>query len=186
MARVFGIGGGYAIGFCSEALIKIADMNGCRLGRCIYDETTQITIIDELIEQTIVRSVSYKNADPYALELSSRKIFENSLIGFGAFFKDSSFAEEDEWRLVTNVKFYKDPVFRFRPGKSMFHPYYCLKVEDGSWRNKIVHVVVGPCPHPQSSERAVMGLFVSHGADPGPTIVIPPFVDISKIPYRSW
>jgi hypothetical protein len=92
-----GSGGGYAIGFCSEALIKIADMNGCRLGRCIYDETTQITIIDELIEQIIVRSVSYKNAHPHALELSSRKIFENSLIGFGAFFKDSSFAEEDEW-----------------------------------------------------------------------------------------
>jgi hypothetical protein len=177
-----GSGGGYAIGFCSTALIEVADNNDCRLGRCIYDETTQITIIDELIDQIVLRSVMYKNAEPYDLELSSWQIFENSLIRLGAFFKDRSFAEEDEWRLVTNVKFYGNSAFCFRPGRSMLIPYYCLKMKDGSWKNQIAQVMVGPCPHPQSSQMAVRGLLVSYHATTGP---VPP-VDISKIPYRSW
>ena len=117
-------------------------------------------------------------------------VFIRALIEFGAFFKNPAFVDEDEWRLVTNVKYYWEPAFRFRAGKSMLTPYYCLKVGDGSWRNKVAHVTVGPCPHPHAARMAVIGLLLSHhvtteGWPMSPMPTHPP-VDISKIPYRSW
>jgi hypothetical protein len=37
------------------------------------------------------------------------KAFEQALIACGAFFKDISFEQEDEWRIVTDVRNYRDP-----------------------------------------------------------------------------
>lgn len=190
MARVFGVRRGYSIGFCSSALMETARNNDCQLGRCIYDNATQIGIIDELIDQVIHRSTSYKDMHPHALKTSLSNVFVKGLIEFGAFFKDPAFSEEDEWRLVTNVKYCWEPAFRTRVGKSMPIPYYCLKVGDGSWRNKIAQGMIGPCPHPQASQMAVTGLLLSHHVttESWATIALPshPPVDISKIPYRSW
>jgi hypothetical protein len=53
-----GLGGGYAIGFCLDAVMETARNHDCSLGRCIYDNATQISIIDELIDQVIRRSAS--------------------------------------------------------------------------------------------------------------------------------
>lgn len=185
-----GSGGGYTIGFCLSALMETARNHDCRLGRCIYDEVTQIGIIDELIDQVIHRSAGYKNMHPDALKTSLGEVFAEGLIEFGAFFKDPAFIEEDEWRLVTNVKYCWDPAFCIRIGKSMPIPYYRLRVGDGSWRNKISQVMVGPCPHPQASQMAVTSLLLSHHVttESWPTLPRPshPPVDISKIPYRSW
>ncbi|MGH7045087.1 MAG: DUF2971 domain-containing protein [Stellaceae bacterium] len=46
-----GSGVGFAIGFNTDNLLEAASSNHCRLGRCIYDETDHIKIIDELIDQ---------------------------------------------------------------------------------------------------------------------------------------
>jgi hypothetical protein len=185
-----GSGVGYAIGFSSATVMETAHNHSCRFARCIYDEQAQIEIIDELIEQVSRRSVSYRGSEPGVVKSSLSKIFSEGLIEFGAFFKDAAFQEEDEWRLVTNVKDYHDPAFDFRTGKSTLIPYYRLKVGDGSWRNQIAQVTVGPCPHPQTSQMAVMGLLVSRWVitDVFATSVRPlhPPVNISKIPYRNW
>src|ERR1700730_18544281 len=49
--RGYSSGVGYAIGFSSLALEETARNQGCRLGRCIYDHSAQIGIVDELIDQ---------------------------------------------------------------------------------------------------------------------------------------
>jgi Protein of unknown function (DUF2971) len=185
-----GSGAGYAIGFVSSALIETARNHSCQLGRCIYEEEMQIGIVDELIGQIIRRSAGYQSMQPTALKNELSLVFTRALIKFGAFFKDAAFAEEEEWRLVSNVKYYWESAFRFRTGKSMLIPYYCLKVGDGTWRNKIAHVMVGPCPHPHAARMAVIGLLLNHHVttEGWPTLPKPthPPVDISTIPYRSW
>jgi len=183
-------GSGYAIGFYSGALLETAKKHGCRLGRCIYDEETQIHIIDELIDQINRRSTKYSDIDPDVLLTLLSNSFAEALIEFGAFFKDIGFQEEDEWRLVTDIKLYRELAFEFRLGKSMLIPYYRLDVSNGSWKDKIAHVMVGPCPHPLISKQAITGLLVNQSVttENWPAIPRPthPPVDISKILYRSW
>jgi hypothetical protein len=189
--RGYSSGVGYAIGFSSLALVETARNQGCRLGRCIYDHSAQIGIVDELIDQITHQYAIHSGVvDSASLIPTLSEAFANAVIEFGAFFKDAAFLEEDEWRLVTNVKSYRDDNFGFRVGTSMPIPYYRLKVGNGSWRNNIGQVMIGPCPHPQLSEMAVKGLLVNQYVTTEswstiPTPVHPP-VNVSKIPYRSW
>ena len=185
-----GSGSGYAIGFSAGALVETARNHNSRLGPCIYDEASQITIIDELIDQIIDRAAGNAGVNPHILETSLSAALAEAVIEFGAFFKDAGFWEEDEWRLVTDVKYYRDPAIGFRIGTSMPIPYYCLGVANKSWKNKIADIMVGPCPHPQISRDAVVGLLIHHfvNTDAWPTMATPahPPVRISTIPYRSW
>jgi hypothetical protein len=71
-------------------------------------------------------------------------------------------------------------------------PYYIIEISDGTWRNKISDITVGPCPHPDNAKAAVEGLLIHYSItqDFGEALRIhgelrPP-VRISRIPYRSW
>jgi hypothetical protein len=67
----------------------------------------------------------------------------------------------------------------------MLIPYY----EVPSLTDKISSVTVGPCPFPEASRQAVLGLSIKHG-------LYAPFkqgwgpqdfeVRVSNIPYRDW
>jgi hypothetical protein len=180
-----GSGAGYAIGFSSAGLSAVP---GCRLGPCIYEPSDQAQIINELIDDMFQQKTS--NKEMTVLELGAA--FERALISYGAFFKDLSFRDENEWRLVTQVKDYRDDKFCFRAGKSMLVPYYVLDIRRNSWSNKISDITVGPCPHTDIAKAAVEGLLISCGirleCEPHLTVwghLRPPVI-ISTIPYRSW
>jgi hypothetical protein len=91
-----GSGAGYAIGFSTTALLQTAQNNHGRLGRCIYNESDQVKIVSELMDQVIREAVRYRDADPYALHFTLASAFENAIVKLGAFFKDPAFLEEDE------------------------------------------------------------------------------------------
>ena len=185
-----GSGVGYAIGFCSAALLEVAHDNNCRLGRCIYDELAQVKIVNELMDQVVYQAARHRASHAYTVNVTLASAFEKALIKLGAFFKDAAFSEEDEWRIVTDVKFYKEKSFGFRAGKSMLVPFYKLDVMAKSWKNKITDVMIGPCPHPDLSRDAIAGLFINQWVttDGWASTVVSqhPEVRISKIPYRSW
>jgi hypothetical protein len=178
-----GLGMGYAIGFYSNGLLEIAQNNACCLGRCIYEQASQEQIINELIDEGLTHAkIGWDNSisvdDSY---LTIGSAFERALVECGAFFKDASFKDEQEWRLITAPRQFNEEAFRFREGKSMLTPYCALKIRSGeSWANKIAGVTVGPCPHPKGALTAVEGLLMKVIGHP------PPPVTISKIPYRSW
>jgi len=183
--RGYAAAGGYAIGFSpSAALLSIG--GGCRIGRCIYEKSDQVSILNELIDEML----SYKSkvrSEDCTVVLST--IFGSSLIEYGAFFKDASFIEEDEWRLITDVRAYTDEKIGFRAGKSMLIPYYCLDIYNGSWRDKIDNVVVGPCPHPSIAKASVEGLLLRYSVINQVTqdgVPHYPEVQASAIPYRNW
>jgi hypothetical protein len=91
---------GYSVGFRTETLTTFAKNAGFVLGKCIYQKDVQKAIIEELCNHCLEMPVS-----------SSREeiLFEmvNALLACGAFFKDDSFAEENERRLYHSVEEYR-------------------------------------------------------------------------------
>jgi len=177
-------GVGYFIGFHANALMDIARNNTCQIAKCIYDQELQLKILDELIDGVLISATKYwdNHTSTEDTQVAVGKEFNKALIECGAFFKDTAFKEEREWRIVTSLKKYNDAGFCFREGKSMLTPYFRLKIRNGeSWANKIAGVTVGPCPHPEQAKRAVEG-FLAKKIVGSPV----PKVTVSKIPYRSW
>ena len=93
-----GTGGGYAIGFYSAALLAIGSG---RLSHCIYERSDQVQILSELIDQMLQYTSKLSPTDDPNSVLTDA--FARALTQCGAFFKDSTFEQEDEWRLVTGV-----------------------------------------------------------------------------------
>lgn len=90
---------GYAIGFDPDALMQIADRFEFRLGPCIYERAVQRSIIQEAVSHCLDSE----------LDLSAEKRWgfhgplADILFRCGVYFKDASFAEEKEWRLVSST-----------------------------------------------------------------------------------
>jgi hypothetical protein len=117
-----GSGAGYSIGFLSKELSSFHN----NLHHCIYDRTDQAQIINEIIDEMLQKKSHINSEDDPKLVLGAA--FERSLIQHGAFFKDTSFAEENEWRLAVGICRFNDPKFGVRPGKSMLIPFYVLQL----------------------------------------------------------
>jgi hypothetical protein len=100
----------------------------------------------------------------------------------GAFFKDQSFKEENEWRLI-GLGGGRCP--KFREGKSTIVPY--VDIEFDREVPPIKHVYVGPCPNPQLSELSVQSLLRRQNLlteiQPGRWSYD---VRNSGVPYRDW
>lgn len=159
-----GGGYGYSLAFDTSRLKEIASGTGFLLGRCIYDPDIQKQVIEELVQ--------YVLADPALGKAPGAKDFV-TLLKYGAFFKDPSFREEQEWRLVCALP----TDIRFRKGKSMIIPYTSLDISAGE-NLCIQHAVVGPCPHMALSTRSTESLLISNNV----IVMIYP----SAIPFRDW
>jgi hypothetical protein len=145
-------------------LKEITSDSGFILGKCIYDPDLQNRIIGELIE--------YLLADPAPGKAPGVKDF-SALLKYGAFFKNVSFVQEQEWRLVSALP----AKIHFRKGKSMIIPYTSLDIGT-ALNNCIKHVIVGPCPHKDLSKSSVERLLALNN--------ITPSVYSSSIPFRDW
>ena len=153
-----------------------------RLGHCIYEEEEeQTSAINGMIDDALYNFATLANSAESSF-LYVNEIFPKVLMKFGIFFKDHSFHEEKEWRLVTYITNYHDERLCFRPGKSMLIPYYKISLEQESWQGEIAAVTIGPCPHPDIAKLAVDGLLLKYGLTDGENSVVTP----SRIPYRYW
>lgn len=169
---------GYSIGMSSGKLAEWAERSEFRLARCIYDEASQIEIIDQLIHYAVAN-------DDHGTIAGE---FIGGLLSVSAFFKDKSFQEEQEWRIVSELKSSADDAFGFREGKSMLVPYYRIDI-GGGVDSAIRSVTIGPCPHPklaESSVRVMLGRHDIPGVLTGSLGLRMPEVHISNIPYRNW
>jgi hypothetical protein len=149
----------------SALLRKNAQKCGFRLAECIYDERTQQAIIDQLIGVGV--------SDPTFDEQE----FGYLVCEIGSFFKQKSFSEEKEWRLVsTRAITIRNAATAFRAGRSMIVPYY--KFPLGS---RLDSVIVGPCPHTMAAESAVSMMFFKYGLTRRSRSV-----RLSSVPFRNW
>ncbi|HEV2189089.1 MAG TPA: DUF2971 domain-containing protein [Stellaceae bacterium] len=170
-------GGGVAIGFDSRGLKSAATAAGFILGKCIYDAETQRRVVTEAIEHCVAEEIAGRNNWAFHGPLA------DVIFRIGAFFKDSTFSEEKEWRLVSPVIMFRDERMNFRRGKSMVTPFYKLPILHES-SLPIHHAVVGPCPNMELAKSAVTMLLMQHGSH-GP-LYGRPITFGSKIPFRNW
>jgi hypothetical protein len=171
---------GYSIAFDSESLMHISSMKNFTIGRCIYDPEVQWSIVHEAVLHSVKNAVDFSSS---ARRWGFHGPLADILFRCGGFFKDPSFKDEQEWRLISSTVMYFDEQLGFRSGNSMIVPYYKLSIlNEGNL--PIRHIVVGPCPHMELAKFAVTSLLMNHGIKgplEGRVVALE-----SKIPFRNW
>jgi hypothetical protein len=100
----------------------------------------------------------------------------NEMIDKCPFWKDDSFKDEKEYRIIYR---YEGKDIKFDEGKSMIIPHIEFSPVDDDTKLPISKIWVGPTPHPELSKLSVESLLKSEkyeGVE----------VEISTVPYRSW
>ena len=93
-------------------------------------------------------------------------------------FKDVSFKEELEWRLVINCHSFNTPPRDFRMGAFTLVPHIDVDVRKNHKLDYIKEVVIGPNPHPQLAMEAVERLLIQRGLPDAK-------ITGSAVPFRS-
>lgn len=174
--------GGYAIGFSGKSLARtLSSHEGRFLAKCIYEQSAQQEVIEDLIgaiEATAEKS-RRSGLAPDRVYRESYKLLGRLLPMAAPILKDSSFREEEEWRLLCLGSSFADTSPQFRMGHSTLVPYFehSIAVETGA--SPIADVVVGPTPHPELACEAVQALLSSSGMQSAASRA-------SSIPYRAW
>jgi hypothetical protein len=143
---------GYSIGFDTESLMHIVSLRNFSFGKCIYEAEVQRTIVREAIAHCVADEV----AIPPRVQWGYHGPLADILFRCGVFFKDPSFEEEREWRLISSTVDFHDGQLGYRRGTSMITPFYRLPIKpEGSL--PIQHVFIGPCPRMQQATSVVTG-----------------------------
>ncbi len=167
-------GGGFSIGFEHEYLKTMANKQGLRIMKCIYDLREHEAILENLINRagTLVKNGECEQAVAG---------FFVGLLRVAPALKDASFYEEREWRVVSDVLNPSDAKPKFRVGKSMLIPYQEFKLAAGGQKMSVSRIIVGPTPH-MSLSISSLAYLLSTSTNVDQTYSI----EHSRVPYRSW
>jgi hypothetical protein len=138
--------------------------------------------VEDLQKRSIARVLGVSCAD-YYLEAAG--------------FKDKSFSEELEWRILIHAvrqnlllehsKNPDVPIINFRRGKFGMTPYVELPLNLKAPESPLRRIVIGPAPHREESVMAVRMLLESNGIGiKGENVPNGVEVKGSEIPYRNW
>jgi hypothetical protein len=155
--------------------------------RCIYNEDRQREIIKALIAEILDRlhglpseiTETQRFARPY-IDLDCRV----ALHRFALMLKHPKFAEEAEWRIISDTMMEDPPgqgdvPLDYREGKSAIIPYRCVPLKGSKNDFPLTEIVIGPTPDPEQAYRSVRSLLKSQG--PANCTV-----RMSDVPYRAW
>lgn len=179
--RAYGGSTGFCCTFAGLDLKAWASADRFSLIKCIYDEAAQKEILERLIDITL------EEIDNWPPEFEGDERIPGgslaaSLNEIAPAMKDSAFADEKEWRLVSRPMMVSLPRYNYREGKSMLLPYYRLSLDSDSAPFKIQRVTVGPAPNMKQSAAAVRGVLVKNKQVRPLEVKVRP----SAIPYRTW
>ena len=168
-------GKGINLGFSVADLEIPLSRQPFHLMPCIYDGREQAIIVRELVGQFLEEFRAAPQHGGYQV-----------LGRFGLFFtsvapvlKHEKFAEEAEWRLVSNVLASPGPQIRHREGHSFVVPYYDFVLAHDEEELRLGQVRVGPTPHVELAMSSVFdALSAKNIRFQG--------VGRSFVPYRSW
>jgi len=172
-------GFGYSIGFDGEQLGKIANAQGFRLQKCIYNEHEQNQAINQWVERALSSASSScpPSQDPREFLEQTSGLFLNEFIEFAPYMKHNAFSAEREWRLVALIPS-NDARVKLRPGKSMLIPYAPINLELSIESTLIWNIRIGPTPHLELATNSATHLFNRIRPVNG--------IGPSFVPYRDW
>jgi hypothetical protein len=188
---------GYSIGFSTVELVATAEEAGFRLVKCSYDKSEQQKLVLDLLEET---RATVNRLPPAALPILEHSVtanFWNAFAILAARIKHPSFAEESEWRFVSDgmqvprtidgkeLRESKGWVLeprqiRVRVGPSTLIPFVEMPLAGNDERMPIYHIRVGPSIDPPRAAHAVQTLLFSCNQHSQKS------VHPSTIPYRTW
>jgi hypothetical protein len=147
--------GGYSIGFDLPTLQAIAAKQNFRLAKCIYDDDKKVELIEVEIEKAVRFFSQNNNRSDYSKIVRESK-FYGAMLNVGSIMKHSSFAEENEWRLIGGPFSCKLPMSGWRPKNGVLLPYYQIMLErDAEGFLPISEIYIGPCNDKKLSKNAL-------------------------------
>ena len=141
-------GNGYSVGFAPDnPIYSSAKQNAFNLIRCIYSEKMQRALTRELISSFDGEYI--RSAIPDDVPGTLRVFFERyqwwySLLVVSSAFKHEGFAEEREWRFVSQ---YPENLIRdleYRSGRFGVTPYFKLPLAPKGQEPRVDRAVIGP------------------------------------------
>jgi len=177
-------GKGLSLGFSAAHVIRCAAEQSYTLGQCVYDSSRQWEIVNAIIDTIEKLATSEGPAPPTKAHPSQsyHPVFsscEAAVLRVAALFKNSTFEEEAEWRVVSPViADYVHTDIEYRPGRSTLVPYKLFSLSRaGQTKLELEHVFIGPTPHMGLSMNSVVQLLSRNG--------ISPMIGNSLVPYRE-
>ena len=171
-------GRGIALGFSSAKLVELAQRNHLRLFRCVYDPATHERIAADLMDLLLA---SYRHASPASPEERASLVaqFNAAFLVVAPVIKDHRFAEEREWRLVSNPVPFDHPsmIAVLKGNQASVKLTVRLNGEGNAMSSMISRVTIGPTLEPENVSDAIEVLSQRNGFHVSD-------IAISEIPYR--
>ncbi|HXM97562.1 MAG TPA: DUF2971 domain-containing protein [Candidatus Dormibacteraeota bacterium] len=163
-------GAGFSIGFESSQLITAASKQRCFLAPCIYDPAKQASLIEAMWTRILGRPPAEKRKTSRGLE------FVSDFVTLATVLKHPSFAEEREWRIITQEISDDHPSIGIRQGRVVLTPYFDFQLVEAPEKLNL-ELVVGPTPEIDLSLASVSALLTRKSCIAS--------TRASKVPYRE-
>src|SRR5262249_22995606 len=128
---------------------------------CVYDRTTQRSIVSELWNELVPPTLTRIDAGA-SIDDALQSIRESMLARLpfvAASIKHPSFSEEQEWRIVTGYVSFDDDRLSYFPRNSIIVPY--MSIDLTPVPNWLESVTVGPNPHQEVAKNALSKFLTS-------------------------
>lgn len=123
----------------------MAASQGYRLEKCLYEDAEKAEVIEKVIDDSVVFFNSQAPVADYKKAVHTSK-FYGQFLRIGSIMKHSSFAEENEWRLIGGPFSWKSSTSRWRTKDGLLLPYceFNLRRDEDGYL-PISEVYIGPC-----------------------------------------
>lgn len=168
-------GRGVALGFNTARLLDVAQRNGLRLLRCVYEpaehERISASLTDMLLEA--------RRADPSGDGAGLVAQFNEVFLRVAPVIKDHRFGEEREWRLVSTPVAFDHPsiIAVLKGNQASVKLTVKLTGDSEAMSNMIPRITIGPTLDPHNVSDAIEVLSQRNGFHISD-------IGISEIPYR--
>jgi hypothetical protein len=171
-------GRGIALGFNSKRLVELANRNALRLFRCVYDQGDHERIASDLVDALLGAFRASPPDGPQARAALIRQ-FNSMFLVVAPVIKDHRFAEEREWRLVSNPVPFDDPhmIAVLKGNQASVKLTVKLTGDSEGMSNMIPRVTIGPTLDPHNVSDAIDVLSQRNGFHISD-------IAISEVPYR--
>jgi len=180
-------GKGCSVGFNPNEITLWAQKQDFRIGKCVYNKDEQSKITNEIVNLILSASKSFvapsnRQRHPSQSYHGLFELIENDLTSVAALFKNTSFHEEEEWRIISQpVNNYVNNPIEYKEGASTLIPYMKYNLPSSSTRTiSIEHVFLGPTPNQNLSMQSLSMYLAKQYCSPSQGI------RYCCIPYRTW
>jgi len=129
--RGYGAGGGVCLGFVVSDLQRVAERAGFRLVKCIYEQSQKTALAKEFIDHSLATIDATTPLDDERVEEFANQIVTRYQ-QLACAFKDPSFREECEWRIIPKFVPRDHQSLRVRGTATMLVPYFEVDLDLGN------------------------------------------------------